>query len=146
MTSLPDLPENAALLALLRSRGVPQEGGDYAYEGWELHTHPDLLARLNELAPHSAPLPTFGVPVLATRGVAAVAAWGTDTLLLRLPSAPVLERAAACPPLTDPGQGWYAVSAWQSELSSAQSARLLTRLVSDALVHAAALAGEVGTG
>lgn len=46
MTLLPGRPQNTALLDLLRQRGVPQERGAYVYEGWELHTHPDLVERL----------------------------------------------------------------------------------------------------
>ncbi|MGW1819175.1 hypothetical protein ACWCQM_37155 [Streptomyces sp. NPDC002125] len=42
MTLLPNLPQNTALLDLLRQQGVPQERGAYGYEGWEPHTHPDL--------------------------------------------------------------------------------------------------------
>jgi hypothetical protein len=117
MTLLPNLPQNAVLLDLLREQGVPQENGAYLYEGWELHTHPDLVERLEDLAPRWPVVASFGVPVLAAKGIAAVAAWGTGMLLARLPEAPLepLEPADPCPPLTDPGQGWYTVCPWQSD-------------------------------
>lgn len=147
MTLLPDLPQNAVLLDLLREQGVPQEHGDFVYEGWALHTHPDLVERLEHLAPQWPVLPTFGVPVLAAKGVAAVVAQGMGVLLVRLPEAPpeVLEPAAPCPPLTDPGQGWYTVSPWQSELPSAESMGLLSLLVQHALSYAASLSEDGGT-
>ncbi|MFF1872681.1 hypothetical protein [Kitasatospora herbaricolor] len=144
MTLLPDLPQNAVLLDLLREQGVPQEHGDYVYEGWELHTHPDLVERLEDLAPRWPVLATFGVPVLAAKGIAAVVAQGMSTLLVRLPEAPpeLLKPAAPCPPLTDPGGGWYTVCPWQSELRSAESERLLSLLVQQALSYAASLSED----
>ncbi|MBD0746652.1 hypothetical protein [Streptomyces sp. CBMA152] len=139
MMLLPNLPQNTALLDLLREQSVPQERGGYADEGWELHTHPDLVERLEDLAPRWPVLASFGVPVLAANGIAAVVAVGTGVLLVRLPEAPPepLEPAEPCPPLTDPGQGWYAVCPWQNELSSAESKRLLSLLVQHALTYAA---------
>ncbi|MFF3595237.1 hypothetical protein [Kitasatospora indigofera] len=144
MTLLPDLPQNAVLLDLLREQGVPQEHGDFVYEGWALHTHPDLVERLEDLAPRWPVLATFGVPVLAAKGIAAVVALGMGTLLVRLPEAPpeLLEPAGPCPPLTDPGQGWYTVCPWQSELPSAESKRLLSLLVQQALSYAGGLAED----
>jgi hypothetical protein len=148
MTSpLPDLPQNTALLDLLRQEGVPEERGAYAYEGWELHTHPDLVERLEDLAPQWPVLATFGVPVLAAKGIAAVVAKGTDTLLVRLPEAPAepLKAAERCPPLTDPGEGWYALSPWQGELPSAESRRLLSLVIQHALSYAASLSADAST-
>ncbi|MFD0260422.1 hypothetical protein ACFVH7_19390 [Kitasatospora indigofera] len=144
MTLLPDLPQNAVLLDLLREQGVTQEHGDFVYEGWALHTHPDLVGRLADLAPRWPVLATFGVPVLAAKGIAAVVAQGMGTLLVRLPEAPpeLLEPAGPCPPLTDPGQGWYTVCPWQSELPSAESKRLLSLLVQQALSYAGSLAED----
>lgn len=146
MTLLPDLPQNTALLDLLRQQGVPQKHGTYVYEGWELHTHPDLIERLNGLAPQRPVLATFGVPVLAAKGIAAVVAWSMGTLLVRLPEAPAepLEPAEPCPSLTDPGQGWYSLCPWQSELPSADSRRLLTQLIQHALTYAASLSEDDG--
>ncbi|MGQ4436394.1 MULTISPECIES: hypothetical protein [unclassified Streptomyces] len=77
MTLLPDLPQNRALLDLLRQQGVLQERGAYVYEGWELHTHPDLVERLEDLAPRWPLLATSGVPMLAGKGIVAVVEGGT---------------------------------------------------------------------
>ncbi|MER7000574.1 hypothetical protein [Streptomyces sp. NPDC000410] len=147
MTLLPDLPQNTALLDLLRQQGVPQEHGAYVYEGWELHTHPNLVERLEDLAPQWPVLPTFGMPVLAAKGIAAVVAWGMGMLLVRLPEAPAepLVPAAPRPPLTDPGQGWYSICPWQSELLSAESKRLLSLLIQHALSYAASFSEDDST-
>jgi hypothetical protein len=52
LQELPDLPQNASLLDFLRSQASPPSGpGDYALGAWQLHTHPDLMDRLCELAP-----------------------------------------------------------------------------------------------
>lgn len=144
MTLPPNLPQNTALLDLLRKQGVPQEHGTCVYEGWELHTHPDLVERLEDLAPDWPVLATFGMPVLASKGIAAAVAVGMATLLVRLPEAPSepLEPAAPRPPLTDPGEGWYSVCPWQSELPSAESKRLLSLLVRHALSYAASLSED----
>ncbi|MET7286957.1 hypothetical protein [Streptomyces sp. NPDC005573] len=144
MTLLPDLPQNTALLDLLRQQGIPQERGAYVCEGWELHTHPDLVERLEDLAPQWPVLATFGIPVLAAKGIAAVVAWGMGTLLVRCPEEPAepLEPAEPRPPLTDPGQGWYSLCPWQSRLPSAESKRLLSRQIQHALSYAASLSGD----
>ncbi|MFD9541212.1 hypothetical protein [Streptomyces sp. NPDC060022] len=147
MTLLPDRPENTVLLDVLRGQGIAQAHGDYAYAGWALHTHPDLVDRLEELAPHWPVLATFGIPVLAAKGVAAVVAWGMSILLVRLPEGPpeFLEAAEPCPPLTDPGNGWYAVCPWQSDLPLAESRRVLSTLAQHALSNAASLSKDDGT-
>ncbi|MFF3956474.1 hypothetical protein ACFYY1_25095 [Streptomyces sp. NPDC001890] len=144
MTLLPDLPQNTALLDLLRQQGVPQGRGAYVHEGWELHTHPDLVERLEDLAPRWPVLATSGMPVLAAKGIAAVVAWSMGMLLVRLPEAPAepLVPAEPCPPLTDPGQGWYSLCPWQSELPSVESKRLLALLIQHALSYAASLSED----
>lgn len=144
MTLLPDLPQNTALLNLLRQQAVPQERGAYVYEGWELHTHPDLVERLEDLAPQWPVLATFGMPVLAAKGIAAVVAFSMGILLVRLPEAPAgpLKPAKPCPPLMDPGQGWYSLCPWQSKLPSTESKRLLTLLIQHALSYAASLSED----
>ncbi|MFI5808501.1 hypothetical protein [Streptomyces sp. NPDC051561] len=144
MTLLPDLPQNKALLDLLRQQGVPQERGAYGYEGWEVHTHPDLVERLGDLAPQWPVLAAYGMPVLASKGIAAVVARSMGILLVRLPVAPAepLEPVEPWPPLTDPGRGWYSLCPWQSELPSAESKRLLTLLIRHALLYAASLSED----
>lgn len=144
MTQLPDLPQNSELLNLLRRWGVPHKPCGCDYEGWELHTHPDLVQRLADLAPRWPVLATFGVPVLAAKGIAAALARGTGTLLVRLPETPPasLKPARPCPPLTDPDGDWYALDPWQSELPSAESERLLARVIQHALTYAASMSDD----
>ena len=71
MTGLSAVAQNTALLDLLREQGVPQAGGSSCYDGWVLHTHPDLIDRLEGLAPdwrgrleheHLAAAPTGSAP------------------------------------------------------------------------------------
>ncbi|MEU1273406.1 hypothetical protein [Streptomyces sp. NPDC005799] len=45
VTLLPTLPQNTALLDLLRNQGVPQEDRDYGYEGWARPSRQQRLAR-----------------------------------------------------------------------------------------------------
>ncbi|MFF4783542.1 hypothetical protein ACFY3E_19825 [Streptomyces griseorubiginosus] len=132
------------MLKLLRRRGVPHKPGGCDYEGWELHTHPDLVQRLADLAPQWSVLATFGVPVLAAKGIAAALAQGTGTLLVRLPEAPTasLTPARPCPPLTDPSGDWYSLDPWQGELPSVESKRLLARVIQHALSHAASMSDD----
>lgn len=84
--------------------------------------------------------------MLAAKGIAAVVAWGVGILLVRLPEASTepLELAEPCPPLTDPGQGWYSVCPWQSELHSVESQAQLSLLIRHALSHAATLSEDDG--
>lgn len=114
MTQLPDLPQNAAFLNLLRQWGVPHKPGGCDYAGWELHTHPYLVERL------------------------------VDMLLVRLPKAPAasLDPARPCPPLTDPVGDWYSLDPWQNALPSAESKRLLSLVIKHALSYAASLSED----
>jgi hypothetical protein len=129
-------PQNAALLDFLRAQGSPPSGpDDYALGEWQLHTHPDLLDRLAQLASRAPLHAAYGVPVLAYEGIAAAAALGTSTLLVRLPAAPTnLEVGTPVPSLAD--HGWCAVDAWQSELPSAEGARRLSGAIQGALANA----------
>ncbi|PWI18546.1 hypothetical protein DI272_33705 [Streptomyces sp. Act143] len=139
---LPDHPRNAALLAFLRAQGAAPSGPhDYALGEWQLHTHPDLMERLAALG-LGAPLhAAHGVPLLARKGVAAVAATGTSRLLLRLPAAPTgLEPSTPVPALER--DGWWAVDAWQSALSTVEGDHRLLTAVDQALAHALSLAGR----
>ncbi|MCX4993160.1 MULTISPECIES: hypothetical protein [unclassified Streptomyces] len=133
-------PRNAALLDFLRAQGCPPSGpDDYALGEWQLHTHPDLLDRLAELARRAPLHAAYGVPVLAREGVAAAAALGTSVLLVRLPAAPTdLEAGTPAPFLA--GHGWQAVDAWQSGLPCAEGARRLSGAVRRALAGARDLA------
>ncbi|GLY91914.1 hypothetical protein [Actinoallomurus iriomotensis] len=137
-----DHPANRVLLDYLRAQARrPTAPIDYIYaiDEWELHTHPDLVERLEELAPDGIPvIPLFGVPALATNGIVAVVALGTSWLMVRLPQLPDdLETQDPIPPLSD--HGWQAISAWQSEIPTAEAKQRLTQLVNDAFHHARSL-------
>jgi len=133
-------PRNTALLDFLRAQGSPPHGpNDYALNDWQLHTHPDLLDRLTQLAPDAPLHAAYGVPVLAHEGIAAAAALGTSTLLVRLPTAPAnLEVGLPDPSLAD--HGWQEIDAWQSEISSAEGDRRLSGIIRGALAYARDLA------
>jgi hypothetical protein len=132
-------PRNAALLDFLRAQGSPPRGpDDYALGEWQLHTHPDLFDRLAQLVPDAPLHAAYGVPVLAHVGIAAAAALGTSTLLVRLPVAPAnLDVGTPVPSLA--ADGWQSVDAWQSELPSAEGARRLSDAIRRALADARGL-------
>src|SRR6266436_4633215 len=86
LRELPDLPQDRSLLSFLRSQASPPSGPGraYALRAWELHTHPDLMDRFCELAPGWPLAAAYGVPLLASEGVAAVVALGTDWPAVRI--------------------------------------------------------------
>ncbi|MFB6889882.1 hypothetical protein ACFCX4_11270 [Kitasatospora sp. NPDC056327] len=133
---LPELPENRALLAVLRLQATPPSGpGDFTIGAWQLHAHPDLQERMEALRPRHPVSCAYGMPVLAFEGVAAVVAWG-QRLLVRLPVLPEgVETSAPAPPLTG-GGGWHPVDAWPQRTGHAEGTARLTALVDGALLHA----------
>lgn len=106
---LSECAANAELLAYLRSSAQPATGKPWAdLDGFELHTHPDLIERLGELAGSPrAVVAFFGVVGIVVKGLAAVVALGTDILLLRLPAPP---EGVRFEPSIEPmcARGWYA--------------------------------------
>jgi hypothetical protein len=139
---LPDLPQNAAVLDfLLDQASLPSGPGDYTLGAWQLHTHPDLMARLCELAPGCPLTAAYGVPLLASEGIAAVVALGTDWLAVRVGCLPPeIETEDPAPEWSFARGDWHVISPWQSQLSGADALRILAALVSAALAHAASLA------
>ncbi|WP_144022678.1 hypothetical protein [Asanoa hainanensis] len=131
-----DSPVNRDLLAYLRANATRGTGGPYEQDGWQLHTHPDLIERLGEIARSDrAVVPLYGYVVLEQRGVAVVAAISMHHLLFRLPTPPDgVEAASPIDPLCD--RGWHAVHAWASDLGR------LTRLVKEARQHGNTLAAR----
>jgi hypothetical protein len=75
-------------------------------DGWELHTYPDLILRLEEIAGSSKRVkPLYGVVVVEVKDVALAVTMRTDSLVLRLPStAEGVELGEAIEPLTS--RGW----------------------------------------
>ncbi len=144
LRELPDLPLNAALLEFLRSQARPPTGpGDYTLGSWQLHTHPDLMATLRDLAPRLPLTAAYGVPLLASGGIAAVVALGTDWLLVRSDSLPPdveTEEPASHPEWSFIRDGWHVLSPVQSRLPGADTASTRSSVVSAALAYAASLA------
>jgi hypothetical protein len=143
---LTECPANAGLLAYLRASAQTATGRSGAdLDGFELHTHPDLIERLGELAGSpQAVVAFYGVVGIVVKGVAAVVAMGTDTLLLRLPARP--EGVTFEPPVEPMcGRGWYAVSAWRDHRPSPDEPSRLTRLVRAARQHTNDLASAGGS-
>lgn len=136
-----DLRPNRELVAHLRRDARPRQPGDpYPFGDWRLRTHPDLMERLQEVAPDGHQVvPLYGAAVLAANRVVAVAAWGTGLLLVRHPSVPPTMTAAvdAPPPLA--GRGWRAVRPWRDDLPDEAELRQLRDVVAAALRHAAKL-------
>ncbi|MEV7884066.1 hypothetical protein ACWD3I_11175 [Streptomyces sp. NPDC002817] len=138
-TRLPSHPLNTALLDYLRATAAPPNGpdgpDDYTLGEWQLHAHPDLLDRLEELALGVPLNAAYGIPLLAHKGVAAVAAQGTGTLLMRLPGPPAdLEEGRwPVPELT--GHGWWTVDAWQRDLRIVEGDHRLLMAIEQALSH-----------
>jgi hypothetical protein len=145
LLELPELPQNAALLDYLRGQASPPSGpGDYTLGAWQLHTHPDLIAELRQLAPGWPLTAAYGVPILAREGVAAVVALGTDWLAVRIGQVPpnVETEDSDHPAWSFVGGDWHVVSPVQNQLSGAEHARALRELVAAALAHAASLAAK----
>jgi hypothetical protein len=144
LLELPDLAQNASLLGFLRGQAsLPKLGSADALGAWEMHTHPDLMGRLSELAPGWPLTAAYGVPLLACEGVAAVVALGTGWLAVRIDRLPPgIQTLEPSPAWTFAGGDWHIVDPWQGQLSSADGTRLLRGLVRDALSYAASLAGK----
>jgi hypothetical protein len=144
LLQLPDRPANAALLDYLRGQAtLPGGPRDYALGSWQLHTHPDLMERLHDLAPRWPLTAAYGVPLLARDGIAAVVALGTSWLAVRMESLPPdIEIREPDPAWSLAGDSWHFISPWQSQLPAAEGTRVLRELVSTALAHAASLATD----
>ena len=116
---LTDSPFNEPIIRHLRSQATPGHDPSWDLEGWELHVHPDLSERFAQVSPTGVDLiPVYGAHVLAASGVAAGFVTGMHHIFLRLPVeptevAPRLDGAAffAAP-------DWYAIDAWQSDVST----------------------------
>jgi hypothetical protein len=142
LQQLPDIPQNASLLEFLRAQSSAPDGpDDYVLGFWQLHTHPDLMGRLSELAPGWPLAAAYGVPLLARDGIAVVVALGTDWLAVRIRHLPPgVETSDRDPAWTFAGGDWHIISPWQSQLSAGEGTRMLRALVASALADAARLA------
>lgn len=141
---LPDLPQNAALLEYLQGQASPPSGpDDYTLGPWQLHTHPDLMALLRELVPGWPLTAAYGIPLLASEGVAAVAAFGTEWLAIRidqLPPSIEIEDDQGPAWQSCVRDGWHLLSPVQNGLPRGEVGATLQTLAAGALAHAATLA------
>ncbi len=143
LQGLPDLPQNAALLHFLRGQAsLPTCPDDFALGAWQLHTEPDMIAALLELAPGWPLTAAYGVPLLANEGIAAVIALGSAWLVIRIDHLPPGIETDDDPPAewSFAQDGWHILSPVQSQLSGADYDRTMHELVAAALAHAASLA------
>jgi hypothetical protein len=138
---LPDLPQNASLLEFLRAQSRPRSGpDDYTLGFWQLHTHPDLMERLCDLAPGWPLTAAYGIPLLARDGIAVLVALGTHRLALRIRQLPPwVQTEDAAPTWAFAGGDWHIISPWQAQLG-AEGDRKLRGLVAAALADAGRLA------
>lgn len=138
------MPQNAALLDYLRDQASPPSGpDDFTLGSWQLHAHPDLIARLRELAPGWPLTAAYGVPLLASEGIAAVVALGSDWLAVRidhLPPGVVIEDNPYPAWLSFVRDDWHILNPVQDKLPGADVEHTLRQLVAAALAHAASLA------
>ena len=128
----------------LQGQASPPSGpDDYALGPWQLHTHPDLIVALRELAPGWPLTAAYGVPLLASEGIAAVAALGTDWLAVRIDRLPPgVETEDDLPPewLFFARDGWYILSPVQDRLPPGAIGPTLRKLAAAAFALAASLA------
>ncbi len=142
LLDLADAPPNAELLEFLRGQASPPSGpGDYALGPWQLHAHPDFIGELRRLAPGLPLTAAYGVPMLASEGIAAVVALGSAWLVVRVDHLPAGADVDDDPPpeWSFAGDGWQVLSPVQS-LPGPDLARVMGELVAAALSSAASLA------
>ena len=133
------VPENHQVLANLRQSAEPASS-EYRLGAFELHTHPDVCERLDQVARDSRSVGVYGCCARATRGSVLYAIGrGTTTIALRLPDGPVREAVLAHGGRLAPELGidWVAADVWLSEVPRAGGTALLV-----AWVEAARLAAD----
>ena len=127
-------PANTVLLASLKRQAVvptDTQVSPWDIDGFELHTHPDLIERLRELGEGGERDVTavYGIAVLVRPiGRPFAIAVGTRTLLLGLSEQPD-DVVVSEMPAWFSAAGWVGVNAWQSELPSADGTERLRRWV-----------------
>ena len=146
LLELADVPPDAALLDYLRGQASPPSGpDDFTLGSWQLYARPDLVERLSALAPGWPLSAAYGIPLLASAGIAAVVALGSDWLAVRIDQLPpgiVTEDDPEPAWLSFAGDGWHILSPVQSQLPGADIGPALRQLVAAALANAASLASK----
>ena len=115
-------PANKLLLEDLKERAVPRQPSNtspFDLDGYELHTHPDLVERLYALAkslPPSCRGAIYGYPVLAVNEVIFAVATGTHLLAMRLPeNMRKMAEEYTGKPYPKWGPDWYTFGPWSPE-------------------------------
>ncbi len=143
-TSDPDIdaleavPENRPVLAALRGQAEPARS-EYRLGSFELHTHPDVCERLDQVAQGGRVVGVYGLCARAGRAGAVFAiGMGTGSIALRLPDGPAREAVLANGGRLEPGfgPGWVVADAWLSEVPRAPGTSLLAAWVEAARVAA----------
>jgi hypothetical protein len=123
--------ENGAILECLREAAEPATSA-YRLGAWELHAHPDLCERFDEVAPGGRRVEVYGLPGRAgSGGVLYAVARGTSGILLRLPSGPARDAVLASggAVASDIGSDWVRADAWLTDVPSAAGLALLAEWV-----------------
>lgn len=118
--------QNRRLLAHLAERAEPARS-EYRLGPWELHVHPDLCERLEEVGA-TRPTGIYGhCSLVAPDGTIYALGLGTSRILVRLPPGPsrsaALEHGGEVDP--DLGDPWLRVPAWPQDLPSADGTERL---------------------
>jgi hypothetical protein len=136
---LASLPVNRAVLDVLRPLSVPRPADDpWALDGFELHTHPDLHERLDQVASGQPgagrSVGIYGVPALVTDDVIYAVALGTSTIDLRIPPRPIRLEVIRHGGRegSDFGPAWVSADAWVGDLSMAAGTEALRSWVAAA--------------
>jgi hypothetical protein len=131
VASLADVPANRAVLSILQGRATARPLDDpWALDGFELHVHPDLQERLDQLAvghPGGRSVGLYGVPGLVAGGVIYAVARGTSRIEFRIPSGPAREAILLHGGDAESafGPDWVVADAWLSDIPSAAGTALL---------------------
>ena|SRR2546428_7201115 len=133
---------NSRLLSCLGAHGMAVSAGTViAVDGYEIHAHPDLAARLDEARPPGVgpAVIAFGIPVLLYNRIAFAFAAGTTLVALRLgDEVPDLVHSSLGEYATA-GPDWHGVDAWQGHLTAEDGLRHLCEWVDRARRYVALL-------
>jgi len=138
LAALAAVPANRAVLAVLRERAVARPHDDpWALDGFELHTHPDLQERLDQVAlgqPGGPSVGLYGVPVLIAADVVYAIAGGTSRIYLRIPPGTTRDEVLRHGGDADSAYGpeWVGADAWLSDVPSTAGTQRLASWVAAA--------------
>jgi hypothetical protein len=141
-------PANDDVLQFLERQGKPgmPEDAAGAMNGYELHTHPDLIERLVEAgASLDAPLvAAYGVAVLThPNQVIFTIAYSMSALIYRLPTN-LHSRVVPSRWTYEVGKEWISANAWLPNLASQEGTARVREWCRWAYEHAARLGGRGG--